>query len=65
MKIRLVILIALLVVSCSSNQHRDSHGHRLKYQEAQKDKKRKKMLKKRGYPDNVFKKGEGGYPHEW
>ncbi|MFT6197768.1 MAG: hypothetical protein ACJAXY_002111 [Nonlabens sp.] len=39
----------------------DTHGHKIKYSNIQKDRKRSKMLRKKGYKKNIFKSGNGGY----
>lgn len=58
------LLGVTLLYGCAVTKNRgyqDTHGHRMKYLEAQKDKRRAKMLKKKGYFKNVFKSGDGGY----
>jgi hypothetical protein len=60
-----VFTSALVLSSCAlvhSNQGvTDTHGHKIKYSNIQKDRKRSKMLRKKGYKKNIFKSGNGGY----
>jgi len=61
----LCLLVSLsscrLVDGTTTGPKRDTHGHVDTYDRTHKDRKKRKQLRKKGYPTNSRKKGNGGY----
>jgi len=50
-----------LVYPSYSGPRRDTHGHLDKYHKLHKNRKKRRQLKRKNYPKNPRKKGNGGF----
>ena len=60
-----IIILALLMTSCAlvdgADKIQDRETHQDKYDALHKDRKKRRQLRKKGYPTNPRRKGSGGY----